>query len=108
MTPSGSAIRAPKATSSSVPRSELKIPPLTRPCGLSTTKPKLNAAAPRVATPTHTITSTTIANAAAAVAPTCTNRLTAARRRRLPDGVSGAIGSNGMPSYGAVSDTALI
>ena len=45
---------------------------------------------------------------AAAVAVIWTERLTTARRRRLPEGVRGAVGSNGLPSIRAVSDVALI
>jgi hypothetical protein len=47
--------------------------------------------------------STATANTAAAVAVSWTKRLTAARRHRLPDGVRGAIGSNGIRSNRAVS-----
>ena len=106
--PTGSAITAPAATISSVPSSALAIPPSANPCGLWKTNPKLSDDAPWYATEYTTITSIATAITAAAVATTRTTRLTATRRRRLPDGVSGAVGSNSPDSPSVIGVAALI
>ena len=95
-TPIGSAIAVATPTTIVVPTIADAIPPPGPPNGGGSfvRNEMLSELAPRAITPIVKITSTDAAANAEAVAPRVTRRLTAWRRRRFPDAVSGAVGSN--------------
>ena len=103
-TPTGTAITAASATMIADPMMAERMPPPGPPNagGSWMRKLRLRAEAPDLMTSKTTMASTATAANAAATAMPWAMRLTISRRRRLPDGVSGAVGS-----YGSCSDRAV-
>src|ERR1700761_6958292 len=99
----GTAITAPSATMMAEPMIAERMPPPGPPNagGSWMRKLRLRADAPDLMTSNTTMASTATAINAAAMAMARAMALTISRRRRLPDGVSGAVGA-----YGSCSDRA--